>query len=532
MKFERTAGRRYCEPVSVSPSLTSQRARVRIPFPDYIPLTHTVLFASLLLAVQLIEGTNLAFAIYCFLFIVTAGVAFNIAGGFSRPSGAYIFFYALLGVIVGLCWKAILKEPGDSNLLVPVLTMQVFLGGMVSMLLAAFFSRKLSLRRPILGSLVTDDNMQNATIGCLVTGLIISVLITVLPRESGGFLSAIAQVNRFLPMAVILGVIHQIRRTGGRSSINLPVLIAMAAIFAWGLLGFSKEGIFTPLACWVIAIASQGFRLSRIQAAAVLVIVFLMMRYLVPYSQYGRNFRSDTLRGSIATSVDFLGRLEEVREEDRKIATESHADNQQSYYNTPQGFVDRLQMIGPDDSLIDLTERSGTFGLSPIYMGFGNLVPHFLWPGKPSINFGNLYAHELGGLSAEDFTTGISFTPSGDAYHMARWLGIFLIAPALWFLLFFVFDSLCGDTRSSPWGLLMIAVFAHLAPEGMLAGVIYSLGYVTFGLVMAALAAAYVMPIVGSLIKGPEQIRILRTAAPRSISRSSLPTAAAAGPEE
>jgi hypothetical protein len=38
----------------------------------------------------------------------------------------------------------------------------------------------------------------------------------------------------------------------------------------------------------------------------------------------------------------------------------------------------------------------------------------------------------MGGLSEEDLTTGISFTPTGEAYHMARWLGIFLIAPLLW----------------------------------------------------------------------------------------------------
>jgi hypothetical protein len=144
-----------------------------------------------------------------------------------------------------------------------------------------------------------------------------------------------------------------------------------------------------------------------------------------------------------------------------------------------------------------------------------------LWPSKPSVFFGNLYAHEIGGLPEDDYTTGISFSPSGEAYHIGGWLGVFIVAPLLWILLFTVFDSLCGDTRVSPWGLLMAAYFTHTAPEGMLGGIIYALGYVNFGLVVAALSAAYVMPIFGTLIKGPEQVRLRRIAPVRSVPRRS-----------
>jgi hypothetical protein len=88
-------------------------------------------------------------------------------------------------------------------------------------------------------------------------------------------------------------------------------------------------------------------------------------------------------------------------------------------------------------------------------------------------------------------------------------------------MLFVTFDSLCGDTRKSPWGLLIIAYFAHIAPEGMLNSAIYAEGYMTFGLVVAALSSAYVMPIVGTLFKGPEQVSIRRIAPIRSVPRRS-----------
>ena len=77
-------------------------------------------------------------------------------------------------------------------------------------------------------------------------------------------------------------------------------------------------------------------------------------------------------------------------------------------------------------------------------------------------------------------------------------------------MLFTLFDSLCGDTRVSPWGLLMCAYFAHIAPEAGLAGAIYMMGPITVGLVLAAFASAYVMPLIGTLSKGPSQVTVHR----------------------
>ena len=72
----------------------------------------------------------------------------------------------------------------------------------------------------------------------------------------------------------------------------------------------------------------------------------------------------------------------------------------------------------------------------------------------------------MGMLGDEDRTTGISFSPIGEAFHVGRWTGIFIVAPILWIMLFTLYDSLCGDARKVPWGLLAIVLFAHIAPEG------------------------------------------------------------------
>jgi hypothetical protein len=487
---------------------------VRVPFPVHIPLVGATGFAVLLFAVQLLQGTSVLFAICSFLFIVIATLTFNLAGGFSRPSGAYVFFYALFGAVLGLTWKAVLGERADSNLVVPQLTIQVFLGGITAMLIAVYISRRLTLRRGLLQNLIPESKMQNATVGCMATGLAVTALFLLIPKGSGSFLSALAQVNRFLPMAMILGVVHEIRKSGGTRSISAPVLISGLAIFLIGLVGYSKEGIFTPILCWFVAAGSQRYRLSFHQILTGSMLVLLMIMFLVPYAQYGRNAGQ--------SSFTLLSNLGQVRSEYNAGAEDNFADSSQGYFNSPQGFFDRLQMISVDDALIEVTERKGTFGLAPIAAGFENLVPRVFWPNKPSIGYGNVYAHEIGGLPEDDTTTGVSFSPSGEAFHIARWMGIFLVAPILWIMLFVLFDSLCGDTRLSPWGLLMTAYFGHAAPEGMLGGVIYNLGFGIFGILVAALSAAYVMPIIGTLFKGPEKTRMIQTPLMRTTRRRVL----------
>ena len=73
-------------------------------------------------------------------------------------------------------------------------------------------------------------------------------------------------------------------------------------------------------------------------------------------------------------------------------------------------------------------------------------------------------------IAEENESTGISFSPTGDAYRQAGFQGVFLILPPVVLLLFIVMDSLSGDVRRSPWGLLFAVSCAHSSSEGMIGG--------------------------------------------------------------
>lgn len=480
----------------------------RLTLPERIPLSYAVIFASMLFLMQQIEHTSLYFSACSFLFVMIATQAFNIAGGLTRPSGGYIFFYSVLAVIVGLCAKVVLGEPGDSNLLRPHLTITIYMVSSVMLLLVAWLTRRFARRRPLLGNLVGDNNLPNATIGCLVLGVFLTFATRMTDRGPGTAWSALLQINRFCELAILLGVTSAIRRSGGRSSFNLPVLLSGATLFVLGgLVGFSKEGFFTPVICWGLAASAQRYRLSLQQVIGGALAMAFMIFYLVPYSQYGRTLqRGGAILPNLQVAVGLLSDLTSVRAHYKAQGAADDSDRAGGYFNRPQGLWDRLQMLSYDDQLNDATERNGPEGYYPLLTDFENLVPHVFWPGKPSILWGNVYAHEAGiNIAEDDVTTGISFSPTGEAYHLGRWTGILVAAPLLWLAAFLLFDSLCGDVRASPWGLLALTFFAHVAPEALLAGLVYAMGYLAFSIAFAAIATGYVMPLLGALVVGPGQ---------------------------
>ena len=501
---------------------------VRISLPERVPLPYAFVYASGLFLIQQLEHTSLYFSACSFLFIVISVLAFNLAGGLTRPSGGYIFFYSVLAVGLGLSVKAFLGERGDSNLLRPHLTITIYAVSSLGLLLAAATSRKFSKKRPLLENLVGDNNLSRATVGCLVLGVVLSIAGRTVDRGTGTALSAIFQINRFCELAIILGVTNTIRISGGRRSLNVPVLLASATLLTLGgFFGFSKEGFFTPVICWALAASAQRFRMSTAQLVSAALLLLFMTYYLVPYSQYGRSLMRPGLGASLDLSIQLLSDLPSVR---RKFEAQQAADlagESAGYFTRPQGIFDRLQMISFDDMLTDATERQGPEGFYPILEDFENLIPHVFWPGKPAILWGNVYAHEAGvNIGDEDVSTGISFSPTGEAYHLGQWVGMLVLAPCLWSLLFLVFDSLCGDVRKSPWGLLALTAFAHAAPEGLLAGLIYSIGYVSFAITFAAVMTGYVMPILGGLFIGPGNVgrgRLNPTFGPVRITRIDKP---------
>jgi hypothetical protein len=441
---------------------------MRIPVPERFTARHTLAFATGLLVVQLAEGTEIFFALLTFLFVCILSVSYNVAGGIFYPSGAWILFTGLLTAMVGIVFKALLGEAAQTHLEAPNTTMAVYCVGLAGMGVAGWLSKKLRPKRGLLANVSVGNQLKQSAIGCLVLGVGIQLLTLRTESALASVTSALAQLNHFVQLAIILGAVYQIQRTNGRSSTNWIVWVAGLFSFGFGLVSFSKEGMFTPVVTWLIVPVILGFNFSRKQILLGIAGAVFMVYVLVPFSQVGRRSRDPEgdLTKNVQPAIEYLTDLGGTRQAYMESPDIANIDAVPHFYDRGEGFFDRLEMLAFDDALIQVTDQGSVFGLGPAYSTFLNAIPRFLWKDKPVFGAGNAYGHEIGVISDEDEGTGISFSPSADAYHEATWFGVIVVEPIIMFILFIVSDSLSGDVRLSPWGLLFIALFAHGAPEG------------------------------------------------------------------
>ena len=487
---------------------------MRIPLASRIPFRYAVMFTVAVFLLQQVEQTKLFFSACFAAFTLLSCVAFNVVGGFVYPSGSFIFFNATLTCIFGLTYKLFLGEPGNSNLRDPDSTMLAYCAGETAILLVAVITRRFVPRKGLLAGMGSGDSMKKAALGAFLLGAAVQMF-TLGTAEAGSFLAAIRQINYFIQMAILLATFYQVRKTGGRESTNWIVWTATLWSFAFGVLSFSKQGMLTGPVTWLGAAIVAGHNFSRRQLVGVVLAGLFFQAYLVPISQIGRVYRGEepTLASDIRLAYSFLSDLGGTRTKFLADEKESSGDfgNAVHLYNERHGLVDRLSTLSPDDALIDYTDQGDYEGTVPTVQAFLNIVPHFLWKDKPFFYTGNIYAREIGMIDENNDVTGVSFSPTADAYRQAGYWGVFLILPAIILLLFFVMDGLSGDVRRSPWGLLFAVSCAHTANEGMLGGQVYLATYVAFGVVVVALLSKYLLPIVSGVLTNTERTRVIRT---------------------
>jgi hypothetical protein len=486
-----------------------------IPYKDRLKAKPVIIFAVLVFLVQQFEHTDITFSVLTFAFIVISALAYNAGGGLSFPSGAYICFNALLTAIVGITFKLFLREPGESNLLAPNVTLLAYCVGMILMGCAAALSHRLRPKRALLPN-VDIETMRYAALGSLLLGALVQLVTQRGAAEEGTFASALHQLNYLPRMALIFATVYQIAKSGGKSNTNWIVWSAGLFMFVYGVIGFTKEGMFVSVVTWLLTCVLYRFNFKWKQLAICGIFALAAQFILVPFSQYGRRSRMDSSNGvsqamAAQSAIDYLkdplGTRALYLDEVESLDTSGSPH----LYTSQQPFMERLSMLPVDDYLIAYTNQGNVFGLYPTYAAYINVVPRFLWKDKPSIGFGNVYAHEIDMLSPDDTTTGISFSPIGDAYHQATWFGVLLVFPIVTFLYFFITDSLTGSVRDSPYALLPIALAAHAAPEGMMGGEVYLQTYGAFLLIVIVFLSKYVLARFTRLAMGGDRTRVFRT---------------------
>ncbi len=471
---------------------------MKVTLPSHAPIKWVLSFVLILAVVQVLQGATLLLACTAGAFIVLASLAFNAAGGLQYPSGAYIFFNALLSATLGIVMKAVLGEPLSTNLTDAQYTLTVYTAGMASVLVASLLNRRLRRHPPLLKNTIKNIRADQVGLGCLI----ISALATYAAPES--IRGTVNQFNRFSVLAVLLTVAARTKETDGRRSFTWVAFLAWSLTSIIGVFSFSKEAIFTPSVAWAIGAVASGYRISWTKIFVLAAITIPSVVLLTPFSQLGRAYQTEG--NSVGAAIDLLSHPLETRDlYEREQAEYYLVGADYHWFDKPQGILDRLTLVPIDDALIYATDHGHPGELAAVWSYFVNVVPRYLYPDKPRLHWGNVYSHEIGLLGEGDETTGISFTPYSEAYHTGRWLGVTLVSCGMFLILFFVCDSVTGSINDSPWALLYIASFSHQAAEGALGALVYQSTTFTLAVIAAQLIATYVAPILGAFAIPPRR---------------------------
>ncbi|MGI4853230.1 MAG: hypothetical protein ACRYF4_04170 [Janthinobacterium lividum] len=468
---------------------------MKLALPTHIPVRYAASFSLILLALELAEGTPLLLALTAQAFVLVATVAFNIAGGLAYPSGACIFFNAMLSLIVGLVVKAVLGEPLNSNLSMPQQTMLIYLAGMVFILVAVYFSTRLRTKRGLLERLDPAQRVDQVGIGCILIAFFVPYLI---PASLQGTFS---QFNSaFVYFAILLPVYYRVKQTDGMRSFHYVAFIGWVYLtYTYGVVGLSKQGLFGPSVAWALAAAAAGYRVTLARVVVLSATAVLAVTLLTPYSQLARNYRGEANESEMTTQL--LMHPFETRAQYNELLRQSYVTGADyHWFDEPQGLLDRLTMIPVDDALVWSTENVRPGSPLALWSYVLNMVPRYLYPGKPTLLWGNVYAHDIGLIGENDESTGISFTPYADAYHTAGWLGVTLLLGLFFFAMFYVCDSVSGSIAKTQWGLVYLIYFSHAASEGMLGMTTYAISTTSVALICGALISTYIAPVIGNLV--------------------------------
>jgi hypothetical protein len=449
---------------------------MRIPFPKTIPLGPLLITLTAVLLVQIIQGTDPAFAILMLVAQFAAMVGFNRMGGMTHMAGAFCLFAVLPNVTVPEITHLLLGQPGDYNLQHPLVTAGVcavfFACVMTAALVVSSIGHPVALLDKIQFSIVELQII--GALACIIAASVAIKLITLSERVEDG--SLLAALNHFVPMllavSVMLATYVRIVRTNGRSAVNWYVVLLLFGSILPGLLTAGKEGMLTPLLCWIVVVASSRYRLTWLGTLGLAAVLLVAWAFVYPFSQNARDVvrASDSVSERAELIIQFIRDPSQFPDSTSTFAESSEFGTATSKVN----IVARYSLLHPDDMLIDADLRSGYTSIDRYAPALLTVVPHALWPDRPDAIHSNELGHKAGfSMSDADTETGISIGSPAMFFDVGGWIALIVYTLICFISYFFAIIRLVGSSERSIWGLVPVGTEALLAGAASPASMFY-----------------------------------------------------------
>ena len=474
---------------------------MRIPFPKAIPVPALIAVLTVILLIQLIEGTDPIFAALMLVAQLAALLAFNRMGGMTHMAGAFCLFAILPIVTAPELAHMLLGQPGDFNLEHPLAT-----AGVCAVFFVCVFSAALvvSQTRPVQPYLdrITFSILELRIVSALCA-IFVALSLVMAFRYGIQDGSLLAAVLHFYPIllasSVMLATYVRLKVTSGRSVMSWYIAFLLCGAIVPGFLEASKEGMLVPLLCWFVVVAASGHRFSRMGTLVVFGFALLVWKYVYPFSQNARGplRNAPTVSERVDLIIDYFRNPSHFPDATASFDESSAFGTQSSKVN----ILLRFSVLQSVDMLIGADEKLGytSFGrYAPVFL---SVIPHMLWPDRPQVITSNELGHKAGfAMEEEDTTTGIEIGSPALFYDLGGWLALVVYTILEFSGFFYVTRRIIGTAESGVWALVPIGVEAHAAaaasPAGMFSlvstflgtlffavAILKIIGYVTHGLI-------------------------------------------------
>ena len=460
-----------------------------LSFPRTLRLDVSLAAMMVLFLLQLLTGTDLEFAELTFLAFFFSVLGVNFAGGLRTLAGWCVAVIALKMFLIPQIAKVCYREPCQSNLELPLVTMGVIAVSMVFICLAALVTMPFRLPRVILSPVPDVNRLQKMAIIslCVGTGGFLAAQFMGVTEEGavqlGGLPGLLRRISSCAPLAIVAGTAYTIRVSKGRRLLSLYNGIPFAAEFGIGVLFSSKQALFEPFLFTALTGIAFGFCWRRFHLLAGIGSILIAFFVLFPFGQVTRNYtRGANIRETYKKTVDYLDQnlrnpsfLADQYAEYRDRVEDEKGNT--SYFTNPNGLLERLTLIKAADLLISSTYKQGTGGWETINPAFADMLPRLILP-RRYVDVPNILGVRAGMIEEDNTGTDIAFGFAAHAFYAFGWTGVVVSSFLLGVMLIVVTRLITRELPGNVWAVVLLGVYQHSVAEGNIGSL---LGLFTYG---------------------------------------------------
>ena len=469
----------------------------------------TLAMAVGLFGLQIITGSDYAYAGLSSLYLLTVVLAIECNGGIASLFGAIIAYFALQHVLVSQVAKAMFGQGGDVRLDSPIPTMTVEILVMLGFAGAGVLGKlfRPNRDRPLFPPITDLPSLRRLA---LASGALALLRISSVAILGGAQTGPLRMLFIFDSVAVSAAVASALAESGGKRLTNRFVWAIALPILVLSLVGGSRQGFFQFVLSLVLTGWAFGYRFRLGHYFSAIVLGLVMVFIFSPYSLYARGTtRSGSFIQNANAAADLMTDvvvhpIKYQYSTKQEIDTYPQAFKDADYYKLDPGnaanLLSRFSLIKPTDMIVHESLRSGTTGWTNFSPAFDKIVPGILNPNKGYITrgSGNALAHRVRGLvNNGDYSTGIVVGLPGDAFGAFGYWGACLMPLGLFLINVVVYKLVTrADMRYNLFSLALVVPISHVLAEetsaSYLANALYNAPLAVLGLYIATRAAGLV----------------------------------------